>query len=197
MPSRPRRIRVVLALAAFVAALAAWQGAAMGALTATNASLNVSSNGDTDSVTSVSSPPGGVFRAFVVANVTSPDTWSATRYELKSDPPGTATSTCVDHDPHRQEGIRQALFNVTAPGTAGAYDAGFLPNGAKGCTGTAGTQAPPNLPLDKAVNVTQPAANPGLAPRCGIDVQLILDESGSIGTSGATGAVKEARRRRS
>ena len=42
------------------------------------------------------------------------------------------------------------------------------------------------------MNVTQPRANPNLAPRCGIDLQLILDESGSIGTSGATGAVRKA-----
>ena len=101
MPPFARRTRVILGLAALVAALAAWQGAAMGALTATNAFLDDSTNGETGFATSVSSPPGGVFRALVTADVTTPDTWRATRHDLNSDPPGTATSTCAGHNPGR------------------------------------------------------------------------------------------------
>ena len=56
-------------------------------------------------------------------------------------------------------------------------------SGARGCSST----------LNNALSVTTPATNPNLAERCGINLMLVLDESGSIGsTSGATAAVRTA-----
>ena len=60
MPPLARRTRVILALAALVAALAAWQGVAMGATTVTGATLEGAGVGD---VTSTSSPGGSVLPA--------------------------------------------------------------------------------------------------------------------------------------
>jgi uncharacterized repeat protein (TIGR01451 family) len=183
MSALARRTRVVVALAALVAALAAWQGAAAAALTVASATLDTTSNGDTGPVTSVSTPAGGVLGAEVKATDTS--SWRGTRYDLKSDPPGTATGTCIDHD----NGRKSADFNVTAPAGPGKYDAEFQAFTNDDCDqGGSNTKV-----LDKAIEVTAPTANPNLAPVCGINVILILDESGSIGqTQGATKAVRSA-----
>jgi hypothetical protein len=50
------------------------------------------------------------------------------------------------------------------------------------------------LTLQDGLRVTAPAANPNLPPRCGINVMLVLDESGSIASSGQTETVKSATR---
>ena len=49
-----------------------------------------------------------------------------------------------------------------------------------------------HLTLTNALSVTGPGTNPNLAERCGINLMLVLDESGSIASSGATGAVRTA-----
>jgi hypothetical protein len=176
MPPLARRTRVILGLVALVAALAAWQGAALG-ISIDSAKLDVTSNGDTNPATSVSSPAGGVIRADLE---TSNGTWRSTRYDIKSDPPGTGTSTCRDDD---------GDFNITAPAKPGTYDIEFQVFSGANCTGSKSTVKI----LDKGLEVTAPRANPDLPARCGIDVQLILDRSGSIGdTPGATQAVRSA-----
>lgn len=48
------------------------------------------------------------------------------------------------------------------------------------------------MTLRQGLRVTAPAPNPRLPPRCGIDVMLVLDESDSIETSGATEQVRDA-----
>jgi uncharacterized repeat protein (TIGR01451 family) len=176
MPPLARRTRVILALAALVAALAAWQGAALG-ISIDSAKLDVTSNGDTNPATSVSSPAGGVIRADLD---TSSGSWQSTRYDIKSDPPSTGTSTC-----HNGGGD----FDLTAPAAPGTYDVEFQVFEKSNCSGSAsGVKV-----LDKGLEVTAPRANPNLPARCGIDVQLILDRSGSIGsTHGATEAVRSA-----
>ncbi len=45
--------------------------------------------------------------------------------------------------------------------------------------------------LKDALTVTPPRPNPNLPPRCGINVMLVLDESGSIASSGQTETVQE------
>ncbi len=80
-------------------------------------------------------------------------------------------------------------FSVTAPGTPGEYDVRFTPNESDNCNGTA---ARPPSTLTDGLRVTTPAPNPNLPPRCGINVMLVLDESGSISTSGQTETVKNA-----
>lgn len=162
-------------MAAVAAALVAWQGAASAALTVTGATL--------DGVTSTSTPPGGVLGARVTTAVTQPDTWRATRARIGAD------SSCVNHD-DKGQGTQSVGFNLTAPGTPGAYPAGFTAAGTDQCGGTTS----PEKVLKDAVRVTTPGPNPNLAPRCGIDVMLVLDESGSINSSGATEKVRDAAR---
>jgi uncharacterized repeat protein (TIGR01451 family) len=122
--------------------------------------------------------------ATVTADVSS-GTWSATSVQF-----GTQDATCVDHDNQGTGDGKQATFRVTAPGDPGDYDVRFTPNTSSSCNGTSGT----TVTLTKGLTVTRPAANPTLPPRCGINVMLVLDESGSIGTSGATDKVKSATR---
>ena len=165
-----RRTWVMVLVACFVTALAAWPGAASAAVTITEANLN--------GVVSVSSPPGGVFLARVTAVG---DPWLGTRFRFGNQ------GECVG----RGGGPNNAVsFNVTAPGDPGTYDAGFTATGAADCGGEQSAEKV----LTNALKVTSPATNPALPQRCGINVMLVLDESGSIASSGATEKVRRATR---
>src|SRR5262249_4460229 len=72
----------------------------------------------------------------------------------------------------------------------GTYDATFTPRGQNDCSGEVGTARD----LVGGVRVTSPAPNPNLAPKCGLNVMLVLDRSGSIASSGATETVRNAAR---
>ena len=87
-------------------------------------------------------------------------------------------------------GTHSTTFNLTAPGTPGDYDAGFTAASGSNCTGTESSEKV----LQEAIRVTTPAPNPNLTPVCGIDVMLVLDESGSIASTGATDTVRDAAR---
>jgi uncharacterized repeat protein (TIGR01451 family) len=103
---------------------------------------------------------------------------------------GTQPSDCFDHA-NQGAGInRRVTLRVTAPGPPGDYDAAFTPNEASNCTGTDGT----TRTLTDGLRVTTPGLNPNLPPRCGINVMLVLDKSGSIQSSGQTETVKAATR---
>ena len=56
-----------------------------------------------------------------------------------------------------------------------------------------GPPAPQKTLID-GLTVATPGPNPNLPPRCGIDVMLVLDESGSIQSSGQTENVRNATR---
>jgi uncharacterized repeat protein (TIGR01451 family) len=176
MRSSPRRRRAVLALAATLLVVALSPAAASATITATSAKL--------DEVTSTSSPPGSVIPAQVTADVSS-GTWSATSVQF-----GSQSGNCINHDNQSAGSNRKAGFNVTAPGGPGNYNVGFTPNESSDCKGTAGT----GTTLTNGLRVTEPAANPNLPPRCGINVMLVLDKSGSIESSGATESVRQATR---
>jgi uncharacterized repeat protein (TIGR01451 family) len=160
---------VVLAMVAFVAALAAWQGAAAGVIALVPPPT-------IDGVTSTTSPPGGVMEAKVSGFVVPPtEFWRATRVTFGSE------AQCVNHnDIAAGPGLRTATFNLTAPGTPGSYDVGFTSSERNDCSdfGFGST-----VTLVDGLRVTEPASNPNLTPRCGIDVMLVLDRSGSIGSN--------------
>ncbi|HEY7044531.1 MAG TPA: vWA domain-containing protein, partial [Nocardioidaceae bacterium] len=166
--------RGLLAVVVAAAAVAAWPGTAAAAITTTAATI--------DGVTSTSAPPGSVMNASVTADV-SGAAWSATSVQF-----GSENADCINHDNESSGTGRKASFKVTAPGDPGDYDVGFTPNTSSSCDDTAGS----TFTLTKGLTVTTPAANPNLPPRCGINVMLVLDESGSIETSGATEKVKSA-----
>jgi uncharacterized repeat protein (TIGR01451 family) len=169
------RGRGIFALAGFLVTLAAMPSGAAATLNVTSATI--------DGVTSTSSPPGGVLKARVTGEATGTDTWRGTRYRFGSNP-----GQCVDTADGA--GTKTVDLNVTAPGAPGNYDAGFTATGANNCSGTQSTEKV----LTDALRVTTPGPNPDLPPRCGIDVMLVLDESGSIGSSGQTETVKAATR---
>ena len=105
-----------------------------------------------------------------------------------------AETGCYEHsnwtagDPHRQLHRRNNKNTVTAPGKPdGSYTVTYTAYANNGCSGPAG-----EFNLTNALNVTAPGNNPNLAERCGINVMLVLDESGSIASSGATEAVRNA-----
>jgi uncharacterized repeat protein (TIGR01451 family) len=168
---------VILGFVALVAALAAWQGAALGAITVNSATL--------EGATSIQGPPGSVMDARVAAKVTG-STWDATQVRW-----GTQSTDCVDHGTSGSGSNKTADFKTTAPGTPGNYNVGFAPYENGNCSGAAAGDA---FTLNNGLRVTTPAPNPNLPPRCGIDVMLVLDESGSIGSSGQTENVRNATR---
>jgi uncharacterized repeat protein (TIGR01451 family) len=170
--SSGRALFVVVALA-FVA----WPGAARATITTKAATI--------DGVASTSAPPGSVMNATVTADVSVGSTWSATRVKL-----GTEPSDCFDHANQGPGFNQKVTLRVTAPGPPGNYDAAFQPNEAASCNGTAGT----TLTLQDGLRVTEPGPNPNLPPRCGINVMLVLDKSGSIQSSGQTETVRNATR---
>jgi von Willebrand factor type A domain len=169
--------RGLILVALLAAALASGPGVAAGALTVTSATL--------DRATSVSTPPGGVISASVTTRITPPNrSWRSTRQRL-----GTAT-TCMNTRDRSGPGLRRADYDLAAPGAPGDYDAGFAAAGGRDCSGATS----PEKVLREAIRVTAPARNPNMVPVCGLDVMLVLDESGSIAQSGATGTVRAAAR---
>jgi uncharacterized repeat protein (TIGR01451 family) len=159
-----------------LAALAAGPPSALAAITVKSASI--------DGVASTSAPPGSVLDAEVTADVVGV-TWKATQVRF-----GSAAPTCDDHTDQTAGTARHASLRVNAPGTPDEYDVTFTPYTGAACTGTAGTP----YTLVDGLRVTTPAANPNLPPRCGINVMLVLDKSGSIASSGQTETVKNATR---
>jgi len=174
MTSSARRAWGILAVVAMIAALGAAPGTATGSLTVSSATIDGKAN-------SSSGPPGSVLKAEVKGDATGGDTWRGTQYRFGSD------TTCVDTGD--QNGNNKTVsFNLTAPGTPGDYDAGFTARGRNDC---GGAQSDEKV-VTNALNVTAPGNNPTLPPRCGINVMLVLDKSGSIESSHATQKVRDA-----
>ena len=164
-PTAPRA-KVIVIAAVFVAALAIWPTVALGEITNTSATI------DDPPVNSTSSPPGGVLVARVTATHSGSDQWSATRVTIGPD------SVCVNHD-NVEDDRDTSRFNVTAPATPSTYDVVFTPYANGSCSTGPGATAT----LTDGLRVTAPGPNRDLPPRCGIDVILVLDESGSIGAN--------------
>ena len=167
-----RGVYVVIVAAAF----AAWPASAAADITISGATI--------DGVTSTPVPPGSVLPAHLTGSATGGDKWKGTRYRF-----GTGASQCVDTDDVNGNN-KTVNLNVTAPGTPGPYDAGFTATGENNCGGTQSAEKV----LPSALRVMTPGANPNLPPRCGINVMLVLDKSGSIESSGQTENVREATR---
>ena len=182
-PALVRWTRVILALATFAAATVAGQGVAAADLTITGANIDGKTGGG--GVSSASSPPGGVLEAKVTVSRTDGSDWRGTDYRFGSD-----SFLCRDTENETSDGdhTNSDTFNVTAPGMPGDYDADFKAWQQDNCTGNGS----PVFPIPAALNVTAPANNKDLPEVCGLDMMLILDESGSIGTGSNRTAVRNA-----
>ena len=123
-------------------------------------------------------------KARVTGSATNGQTWRGTQYRW-----GDNGRQCVNTD-DKSGTDKTVEFNVTAAGDPGNYDAGFTARSANDCGGDESAEKV----LTDALRVTTPGPNPNLPPRCGINVMLVLDKSGSIASSGATEAVRNATR---
>ncbi len=125
--------------------------------------------------------PGAVVAIKVSATLQSQDAWRSTSYAF-----GGASATCVDTGDHTRIGSYTEYVTAAMPEQT--------PSPARlivrlyplaNCGG--GSLASP----EAAFAIRTPTPNPVLLPHCDIRVALILDESGSIGTTpGATQAVR-------
>ena len=100
-----------------------------------------------------------------------------------------ATSTSSTHTVNFQSNDKNT---VTAPGEPGrAMTSSYTPYTTNDCSGPAsGSTSDPD---ERPQRHERRARIPNLAQRCGINLMLVLDESGSIGsTTGATTAVRTA-----
>lgn len=105
----------------------------------------------------------------VTVDVTFSGAWRATSYQVEGQ-----GAVCVDHgDQVSAGGTLDQVISVTAPTAPGEYDLAVTAYANDDCTGDSATTTETDY-----LFVVQ--ANPDLAPGCGIDVVLVLDESGSI-----------------
>ncbi|MFN2250899.1 MAG: VWA domain-containing protein, partial [Anaerolineae bacterium] len=107
------------------------------------------------------------------------DTWEATEYTIEG-----GSTVCVDHDDHTSGRTVEAL-PATAPASAGLYDIDVDFYDTDDCSGPVVASASET----DGMIVVDP--NPDQADGCGLDIVLILDESGSIDSGGITGDVRD------
>jgi large repetitive protein len=157
-------------------------------------------------IPSASGPLGAGYDIRIVANVSSGDTWRATRWTSGG------VSYCLDHDnvgsgndqsvtlPYAfQKGLlRETPVPQDLPPGAGNAEHVFPPPpgpsqltvavfNTNDCSGS------PSSTQSVTLTTTAPAANPPLIAACQeLKVAVVLDESGSIGSAGATQKVRDA-----
>lgn len=123
---------------------------------------------------------GGTFSVQYTATFDGGTTWNSTEYRFGTSGNFTCVNTGV------QSSGATVTFTATAPGTIGTRTLQVQAR-----TGACATNNASNASMAQAVNgvivvATAPSANPNLIPQCGIDIVLVLDESGSIyGVGGA------------
>jgi uncharacterized repeat protein (TIGR01451 family) len=134
---------------------------------------------------SQAAPPGSVLvdtRIYVTRSGAAP---LAVSYSFTDETPGSSNCRAVNLFQQGPE-YRTGLFNLTLPRPGGARRLYVRAWTNASCTLGAG--AVRSIP----VQVTVPGPNPALPQRCGLDVILVLDESASIPSFGAVGAVRSA-----
>jgi uncharacterized repeat protein (TIGR01451 family) len=170
--------RVVLAA---IVTLLVWPAASQGAPNITGATIDGRAN-DTPA------PSGSVLNA-TVTGTASFGAWAGTRYRFGT----SALSPCINTNNVSSGNTDTVSLKVTAPRTPGAYDARFTGYNAAGSNDCGGAQGN-EFVLGDALRVTTPERNEDLDARCGINVMLVLDKSGSIQSSGQTENVRNATR---
>jgi uncharacterized repeat protein (TIGR01451 family) len=168
------RRRIVTALLG--ATLAALALVAMSTASITSAQLR-----SPEKDTTVSSGPGGsLLEVSVTVNPDNNDSWRSTRYTYDGN------TVCVDTD-NNGDGTNTETFTLTAGEYPASSDINLTAFEDEGCSGeNVGENG--SLKFD----VVQPSTNPDLVNSCGINVVLVLDETGSIQQAGATQNVRDA-----
>ena len=157
---------------------------ASGALTNTAVTLvDARNHSETVSGSPQAVPPGAVVDVKVDATLGSgSDDFQSIRYQID----GGAFSTCSDGPNFNSSGSATYYVNdVTLPETAGSHTIGLELYSADNCSGT-------KTAASTTFTTKIPAANPDLAKKCDLKVALVLDESGSIQSAGATQKVRDA-----
>lgn len=178
--TRHRVRRLSFGLVAAVAAVLAVPAVASAAITVKGVTLN--------GAASLSAPPGSVaFSSEMTVSLTAGTTWRSIQYSYNSDMSG---STCrqLSANVTGSGGSKTIPSGVVFPRTPDTYNAYFVATSGTSCGGTKSAV----FTLRNAVRVSKPGDNPNLAAGCGLDVMLVLDESSSIASSGATQAVRNA-----
>ena len=158
--------------------------AAGGALTNTTVALvDAKNHSDVVAGSPQAVPPGAVVDVRVTTTLGSgSDDLQSIRYQVD----GGAFSTCDDGPGFTSSGSATYYVNdVTLPEAAGSHTIGLELFSGNGCSGTKTTAS-------TAFTTKTPAANPDLAKKCDLKVAVVLDESGSIESAGATQNVRDA-----
>ena len=173
-----RRLLCAVATALVLAAIG--PAAASAALTITGANLN--------GAASLAAPPGSVaFSSEMTVSLTGGSTWRSIEYSYNADMSG-YTCRQLSANVTGSGATRTIPSGVVFPRDVGTHSIRFVATASTGCGGTRSGV----FTLSDAVRVTAPGANPRLSAGCGLNVMLVLDESTSIATSGATQAVRNA-----
>ena len=128
-------------------------------------------------------PPGAVVDVKVDATLGSGgDDFQSIRYQVD----GGTFSTCSNGPNFNSSGsVTYYVNDVTLPETAGSHTIGLELYASDNCSGT-------KTPASTTFTTKTPAANPDLAKKCDLKVAVVLDESGSIQSAGATQNVRDA-----
>ncbi|MCC6457746.1 MAG: VWA domain-containing protein [Caldilineaceae bacterium] len=111
--------------------------------------------------------------------------WESTQYDFDGGNFDYCTNV-PNFDNNQNSGTNSAAVNVYAPYAPGDYILSVRPRSSNNCSGITGETATITLHVEASPYV----ANPNLAPSCGLNVILVLDESGSV--SGYQDHVRDA-----
>ena len=193
----------------FAAGLVVCTAAALAVVASSHAAISIQSvtvQAGGANIPSATGPMGAGYDIRVVANVSSGDTWRATRWTsggvsfcINHSDQGSGTSQAVTLPYAFQKGLlRETPLPADLPPGAGNAEHVFPPPpgpsqltvavyNTNDCSGS------PSSTQSITLTTTAPAANPPLIAACQeLKVAVVLDESGSIASAGATQKVRDA-----
>ena len=114
----------------------------------------------------------------------SSDDWKSTSWKI-----GNGAWQCIGDPDYTNSGNHSYSFDIAAPSQPGNYDVSFRAYNSDNCTGSWWSYT--ETSLHNGITVSQYIApNPTLSSSCGLDVALVLDNSGSVGSN--LGTMKNA-----
>ena len=173
--------RLVRAGAVGLALLVVVPAAASAAINITGVTLN--------NAASLSGPTGSVaFSSEMTVSLSFLTSWRSIEYSYNADMSGSVCRELPSPVIIGSGATRTIPSGVVLPRVPGVQSVHFVATSGARCGGTKSDV----FTLRDAVRVTAPRPNPNLAAGCGLNVMLVLDESSSIASSGATNHVRNA-----